>query len=58
MKHVAAGLLQAFLGGNSDVGGLWAFGVLYGESRAPDYSLHLNLPDASAAGRSVKDDAG
>lgn len=49
LNHVAAGLLQAFLGRNNDVGGFWAFGVLYGETRAPDYSLHLNLLDASAA---------
>lgn len=48
LNHVAAGLLQCFVGRNNDVGGLWALGVLYDEARAPHYSLHLNMLDASA----------
>ncbi|NHZ92684.1 hypothetical protein F2P45_27300 [Massilia sp. CCM 8733] len=47
--HVAAGLLQSFVSRNNDVGGFWAFGVLYGEASAPDFSFKLSLLDGGAA---------
>lgn len=48
LNHVAAGLLDKFIGRDNDYQGHWALGVLYAEARAAGNRVELDLLAATA----------
>lgn len=48
LNHMAAGLLDKFVGRNNDYESHWALGVLYYEARMSDNRVELDLLAASA----------